>query len=111
MTWQGVAVLCAALVILPEALHAMDLRVAGNQIVLQGSVEKGDYQRVQTALDTNRAVDTVVLKDSPGGDALTGYALGELFRERGIRTAVSGYCRSSCSRLFLGGTSRHVTDE
>jgi hypothetical protein len=90
---------------------ALDLRVAGSQLILGGAVEKGDYARVKAALDENAGVDTIILRNSPGGDAQTGYALGDLFRERKLRTAVAGYCRSSCSRLFLGGVSRHVTDE
>jgi hypothetical protein len=37
--------------------------------------------------------------------------VGQLFRERGLRTAVSGYCYSSCSRMFLGGATRYFTDD
>ena len=28
-----------------------------------------------------------------------------------MRTAVSGYCYSSCSRMFLGGSARYFTDD
>jgi hypothetical protein len=31
--------------------------------------------------------------------------------QAGLRTAVSGYCLSSCSRMFLGGVARQFTDE
>ena len=34
-----------------------------------------------------------------------------MIRAAGLRTAVSGFCRSSCSRMFLGGTARQLTDE
>ena len=46
-----------------------------------------------------------------GGDARAGYRVGEMFRSRGLRTAVSGYCYSSCSRMFLGGAIRVFTDD
>jgi len=51
------------------------------------------------------------LRNSPGGDAPAGYQTGQLLRERGLRTAVSGYCYSSCSRMFLGGSTRYFTDD
>ena len=34
-----------------------------------------------------------------------------MFRTRGLRTAVSGYCNSSCSRMFLGGKERFFTSD
>jgi hypothetical protein len=37
--------------------------------------------------------------------------MGELFRAKGLQTAVSGYCYSSCSRMFLGGKKRSFTDD
>jgi hypothetical protein len=51
------------------------------------------------------------LRNSHGGDADTGYKVGDLARARGLSTAVAGYCLSSCSRMFLGGVERYVTDE
>jgi hypothetical protein len=53
----------------------------------------------------------IILRNSPGGDAPTGYHLGELFRQKSLETAVSGYCYSSCSRLFLGGIKRYFSDD
>src|SRR5215468_6997874 len=52
------------------------------------------------------AITTVILRNSQGGNAPAGYQVGQLLRERGVRTAVSGYCYSSCSRMFLGGRTR-----
>jgi len=90
---------------------AMDLKIAGNQLILSGPVIGGDLGKVEKILDDDRAIGTVILRNSPGGDAPTGYRVGELFRARGLRTAISGYCYSSCSRMFLGGASRHFTDD
>jgi hypothetical protein len=56
-------------------------------------------------------ISTIVLRNSPGGDIPTGYRLGELFRLQGLRTALSGFCYSSCSRMFLGGKTRYFTDD
>jgi hypothetical protein len=90
---------------------AMDLKVVRNQLILSGMVIGDELGKVEKTLDDDRAIDTVILRNSPGGDAPTGYRVGELFRARGLRTAISGYCYSSCSRMFLGGLSRHFTDD
>lgn len=90
---------------------AMTMRVAGDQIVLQGPVHPDDGARFRELLAANAAVKTIILRDSAGGDAAAGYEIGGLIREKGLRTALSGYCRSSCSRMFLGGVERGFTDE
>jgi hypothetical protein len=90
---------------------AMDLKAVGNQLILSGPVIGDEFDRVEKILNDDRAIDTVILRNSPGGKVSTGYRIGELFRARGLRTAVSGYCYSSCSRMFLGGTRRHFTDD
>ena len=71
----------------------------------------GDLARIQDASAQSPQINTVILRDSPGGDIPTGYRVGELFRANGLRTAVSGYCYSSCSRMFLGGKVRVFTDD
>ncbi|HUB16726.1 MAG TPA: hypothetical protein VMB34_32630 [Acetobacteraceae bacterium] len=96
---------------LPCRPQAMEIAVWGDQLVLSGPVVDGDFARVQSMLARSPAVTTVILRDSPGGDARTGYQLGEEFRARHFRTAVSGYCFSSCSRMFLGGAVRLFTDD
>jgi len=90
---------------------AMEIRQVGNQLILSGGVVGDEPARVAAALAAAPAIETIVLRNSPGGDAPAGYALGELFRARNLRTAVSGYCYSSCSRMFLGGTKRVFTDD
>jgi hypothetical protein len=89
----------------------MDLKVAGNQLILSGLVSGDELGKVEKILGDHRAIDTVILRNSPGVDAPTGYRVGEMFRARGLRTAISGYYYSSCSRMFLGGVSRHFTDD
>lgn len=90
---------------------AMTMEVAGNQIILMGEVVQGDLFRFNSLLDQNLGIDTIVLRDSPGGHAGSGYDIGATIRARGLKTAVSGYCRSSCSRMFLGGVERHFADD
>jgi hypothetical protein len=93
------------------AVSAMEFKLIANQLILSGPVASGDFEKTWEILARFPKVDTIVLRNSPGGDVPSGYQLGELFREKGLRTFVSGYCYSSCSRMFLGGKTRYFTDD
>jgi len=86
----------------------MEITVAGDQLILSGPVVARDYDEVEGTLAAKPQIKIVILRNSPGGDAPTGYHLGELFRRTSLQTAVSGYCYSSCSRLYLGGKERFL---
>jgi len=105
----GVMVVAVA-TLSPTKSSAMELKVVGNQLILSGRVVGDEPGKVTEAL-TKSEIDTVILRNSPGGNAPAGYQVGQLLRERGLRTAVSGYCYSSCSRMFLGGRTRYYTDD
>jgi hypothetical protein len=89
----------------------MELKVVGEQIILTGPVLGDEPGKLREALAGSPGIGTVILRNSPGGNAPAGYQVGQLLRERGLRTAVSGYCYSSCSRMFLGGSTRYFTDD
>src|SRR6267378_1514686 len=108
---QAIAVLIALVVLPPTGSVAMELKVVGNQLILSGRVVGDEPGKVREALANSPEIETVILRNSPGGDAPAGYQTGQLLRERGLRTAVSGYCYSSCSRMFLGGSTRYFTDD
>ena len=108
MIWR---LLVGAMILLPVCASAMELKVVGNQLILSGRVVGDEPAKVEEALEKSPQIDTVVLRNSPGGNAPAGYQIGQLLHERGLRTAVSGYCYSSCSRMFLGGRSRYFTDD
>ena len=91
--------------------RAMNITVVGDQIIMSGKVDGTEMARVRDIIAEGRPVTTVVLRDSPGGDHYTALRLGELFRERGWRTAVSGICFSACALMYLGGRERHFTDD
>jgi hypothetical protein len=106
------ATLLIAICILPPiGSSAMELKVAGNQLFLSGRVVGDEPGKVMEALAEAPQIDTVILRNSPGGNAPAGYRVGEMLRKRGLRTAVSGFCYSSCSRMFLGGRTRYFTDD
>jgi hypothetical protein len=103
--------LTAILLIAPHASLAMDITINGQHVILSGRVVGNEPARLADALSQVPGIDTVILRNSPGGDAPAGYRVGELIRVKGLRTAVSGYCYSSCSRMFLGGKTRYFTDD
>jgi hypothetical protein len=90
---------------------AISLKQAGDQLFISGPIEVGDEVKVQDAFRESPAIRTVILRNSPGGNVRTAYAIGDMMRAKRMRTAVSGYCNSGCSRLFLGGTERLFTDD
>jgi len=94
-----------------DASLAMEVTAVDDQIILSGPVIGGDLAKVRYALAMNPNIRADILRNSPGGHIRTGYAVGNLFRQMGLRTAVSGYCYSSCSRMFLGGKERFFTDD
>ncbi|MCW0232070.1 MAG: hypothetical protein OJJ21_00555 [Ferrovibrio sp.] len=106
----------AAVILLPFMLQAMPasamvMEVVDNQLIMSGAVVSGDYFNITSLLDRNPQVDTVVVRNSPGGHAFTGFGIGAIIRARKLNTAVSGYCRSACSRIFLGGVERRFATD
>lgn len=78
----------------------------GITILYEGEVVQSDVTRMEEMLD-NTGIKTVFL-DSPGGNAMTGYQLGYLFHDKGIRLVIGGdaSCFSACAIAFLGGEER-----
>jgi hypothetical protein len=81
------------------------------QLVMSGRVEGNELRILKDWLEKQPDIDTIVLKNSTGGDAAAGYAVGEYIRDKGLTTAIAGHCLSSCSRMYLGGKKRYFSDE
>lgn len=105
-------VICALAVQFALAVPAaaMDFRVAGNQLVMSGRTGGDELAKLRDLIPENPQIDTVILRDAPGGKVYTAQRLGEMIGERGWRTAVSGSCMSACVLIFLGGRERHFAD-
>ena len=58
--------------------------------------------------DDDEKVPNVVYLNSYGGYLFDGYAMGRLFREKGIKTIIASnqVCASSCATAFIGGKYR-----
>jgi len=107
------ALLALALAFGAAVGSAMDVRQVGAQLIMSGPIDGSELAKLRDVLAERdaKAIDTVVLRDSRGGDYWTSQRIAELIRARGWRTAVSGYCFSGCALMFLGGRERHFTDD
>jgi hypothetical protein len=88
---------------------SMGFKLDGTSLTMSGSVRGPECQMLKTIF-RERPIKTIILKDSRGGRASTGYCVGEFIREKNIETIISGYCNSSCSRMWLGGVKRSLYD-
>ena len=103
--------LLLALCTMVSTAHAMQFEVRVPYVIMSGGVTGMELRQLESVLADNPGITTIILKDSHGGDASSGYEMGAYIREHGLNTAVSGYCISSCSRMFLGGKERRFSDE
>jgi hypothetical protein len=101
----ALAVLLFSMVVSASPSSAMEMTVEGSAVILSGSVTRADCDRLEAILSKN-SIKLVVLKDSSGGDAYSGYCVGALVRRSGLSTIIRGRCASSCSRMWLGGVER-----
>ena len=92
----------------------MEVTLIDDQILMSGRVDPSDVSKLWEIAAADRAakaIRTVVLRDSPGGDLRTAVQAGDFIRQQGWNTVVSGYCFSGCALMFLGGRQRGFTDD
>lgn len=80
----------------------------GAVITVTGDLEFGTARALRAALDAHPKARTVRL-ESRGGRVAEGLALGQLLRDRGADTLVTGECSSACVTAFAGGARRIIT--
>jgi hypothetical protein len=67
-TATALLILIMMLEFLPTRAPAMELKIGGNQIILSGPVVGDEPEKVREALVSSPIIDTVILRNSPGGD-------------------------------------------
>ena len=103
--------LLAALLAMGQGAAALSFQTFGDQLVLAGPVERGDFERFKSVIERNRfKIGAIVLLDSPGGAAADGFAIGDLIREKRYSTIAAGACYSACALIFLGGSERYFAE-
>jgi hypothetical protein len=102
--------LAAGLLLAAAPAQAMVMEAFGNQAVLSGTVYDGDYFKFLNLLRDHPDIDTVILRDSPGGNAHEGGSIDGVIMQRKLNTAVDGYCLSACAYLLLSGVERRFLE-
>jgi hypothetical protein len=64
--------------------QAMEMLVVDEIVTLSVSVVEGDFIKFQEARAKPTEISTIALKNSYGGDALSGYQIGQLIRKQGL---------------------------
>lgn len=107
------AAILAAIVCLDPSQAAalrLDRRATdqGTVLLLSGSFEPGDANRVLAALTREPVME--VQFDSPGGNMRAGLDVGMTLRANQVATRIAGgrECASACFFAFLGGVLRSV---
>jgi len=90
-----------------NSAFAMNYSLSGDTLTMSGGVSKSDCGTLGDYIRNNK-IQKIILSNSNGGDANSGYCIGELIRNSGISTAIKGKCASSCSRIWLGGVKREL---
>lgn len=105
-----VAVFCCFFM---SSLLATEAKVVGDQLILSGRASGNELKLVRDAVaEHGDRIKFVILRDHSGrteNDDL--YRIAEIIADRGWHTAVSGFCGTACSKIFLGGVQRHFTDD
>ena len=95
------------LVMFSSYAASMEISVTGATVHMSGPVVGGECDKLKQIISTSQ-IHHVVLSNSNGGNANTGYCIGETIRKHKISTSIEGFCLSSCSRMWLGGVTRKL---
>ena len=79
----------------------------GHEIRISGEIRPGLSDALKEVLEGAPGVERIVL-ESPGGSVREGIALAKLVEKYSLDTAVSTYCVSACTLIFVAGSERVV---
>ena len=105
----AVITLSATIASSAEFSYVESQRSDNKYIVLTGSIESGDTEKLQ-AFAAQHPDATHVAFNSPGGLASEGWSLGFAMSDLGLKSYVSyGHaCMSACYTAFIGGTDYEI---
>ena len=85
-------------------VNALEVKVEGNNMYLNGNIVTGDYYKVKDKLKHNMKI----YLNSNGGLAYEGIAIGYLLNDHKVTTIIeeNKECHSACGFLFLAGEKR-----
>jgi hypothetical protein len=84
------------------------VRVEGSCFVIEGEFWRAEFERFRELYEAQPQIRCLELRASPGGATYGALLIGQMARERGMRTVARGRCVSACALAFLGGTRREL---
>jgi hypothetical protein len=81
----------------------------GTAIWLQGALGEGSAKEVESVLDKNNQVETVILS-SPGGRLMEAEEIATRVKQRYLNTVARGSCLSACTYILLAGHHRSAAE-
>jgi hypothetical protein len=112
------AALCASVLAAAPARGAefrfKDNAFGSSNLELRGSIEPGDFQRLQEVVRRHpaQAYQSFALEiDSPGGDVLDAIRIAEFARDMFWAVVVKGPCASACFFVYAAAPMRSVGEE
>lgn len=110
MKWAAAAFfLCGILA--SSSIDALEIKIIENQMIVSGGIETNDGWTFARAVANNPQVDTIVLRDMPGGKVSAMRQMVNALEDRKLTTVVSRSCRSACAVVFLAGERRQFADD
>jgi len=79
-------------------------------LLIDARIEPDDGKKFEEVVKKNDVKMAVIVLNSPGGNLVAGYAIGNLIHEKGYATYVAGgaTCGSVCAMIWMAGSPRQV---
>ena len=94
-----------------RAPQALEFKISENQMIVTGKIYNTDALDFNRTLDKNPKVDTIVLRQMPGGKVTAMEGIAATVEDKKLNTIVSGICVSACAHIFLAGEKRQFSDD
>lgn len=82
------------------------VRVEGSCFVIEGEFWRPEFERFRALYEAHPEIRCLELRASPGGATYGALLIGQMTRDRRMRTVARGRCVSACALAFLGGERR-----
>src|SRR5438477_10607045 len=89
----------------------MELKIVGNQFILSGPIVGDEPEKVREALASSPGIETVILRNSGGGNAPAGYRVCEMLREHGFARPCLAIATPPARGCFSAARFGYFTDD
>lgn len=105
---QALLVACGFALVGACTSQAEPVRVEGSCLVIEGEFWRPEFERFRALYEAHPEIRCLELRASPGGATVGALMIGQMARDRAMRTVARGRCVSACALAFLGGERREL---